>query len=102
LVITENGAAFDDIADETGYVHDADRVDYLATHLGAVADAQAAGVDVRGYFAWSLMDNFEWSFGYDRRFGIVRVDYESQLRTPKQSAIWWRDAIRRWRAGNES
>ncbi len=101
LVITENGAAFDDVADETSFVHDADRVEYLATHLGAVADAQEAGVDVRGYFAWSLMDNFEWSFGYDKRFGIVRVDYDSLVRTPKQSAIWWRDAIRRWRSVNE-
>ena len=71
------------------------------THLGAVADAQEAGVDVRGYFAWSLMDNFEWSFGYDKRFGIVRVDYDSLVRTPKQSAIWWRDVIRRWRSVNE-
>ena len=60
------------------------------------------GVDVRGYFAWSLMDNFEWSFGYDKRFGIVRVEYDSQLRTPKQSAIWWRDAIRRWHETHES
>ncbi len=100
LMITENGAAFDDVADETGFVHDLNRVSYLASHLGAVADAQAAGADIRGYFAWSLMDNFEWGHGYDMRFGIIRVDYESQLRTPKQSAIWWRDAIRRWREVN--
>jgi beta-glucosidase len=100
LVITENGAAFDDVADETGFVRDDDRVAYLSAHLAAVADAQAAGADVRGYFAWSLMDNFEWSHGYDKRFGIVRVDYESQIRTPKRSAIYWRDAIRRWRSRN--
>ena len=98
LVITENGAAFDDVADETGFVDDANRVDYLDTHLGAVADAQAAGADVRGYFAWSLMDNFEWGEGYAKRFGIVRVDYDTQARTPKRSALWWRDAIARWRS----
>jgi beta-glucosidase len=97
LVITENGAAFDDQPDETGYVRDEDRVDYLSTHLGAVADAQEAGADVRGYLAWSLMDNFEWGHGYDKRFGIVRVDYDSQIRTPKQSAVFWRDVVRRWR-----
>ncbi len=100
LVITENGAAFDDVADETGFVDDGNRVDYLTTHLGAVADAQAAGANVRGYFAWSLMDNFEWGEGYAKRFGIVRVDYDTQTRTPKRSALWWRDAIARWRAGN--
>ena len=100
LVITENGAAFDDVADETGFVDDGNRVDYLNTHLGAVADAQAAGANVRGYFAWSLMDNFEWGEGYAKRFGIVRVDYDTQTRTPKRSALWWRDAIARWRAGN--
>jgi beta-glucosidase len=98
LVITESGAAFDDEPDETGYVHDDDRTAYLAAHLRAVADAQAAGADVRGYFAWSLMDNFEWGHGYDKRFGIVRVDYRSQERTLKQSALWYRDAIAHWRS----
>jgi beta-glucosidase len=97
LVITDSGAAFDDSADETGFVHDDDRTSYLAAHLGAVADAQAKGADVRGYFAWSLMDNFEWGHGYDKRFGLVRVDYDTQIRTPKQSAVWYRDAIRHWR-----
>jgi len=98
LVITENGAAFDDVPDESGFVADADRVAYLAEHLGAVADAQAGGADVRGYFAWSLLDNFEWAEGYGKRFGIVRVNYQTQARVPKQSALWWRDAIRHWRA----
>ncbi|HEX4701228.1 MAG TPA: GH1 family beta-glucosidase [Pseudonocardiaceae bacterium] len=97
LVITENGAAFDDQPDENGFVRDDDRTAYLAEHLRAVAAAIARGADVRGYFAWSLMDNFEWSYGYDKRFGIVRVNYETQERTLKQSAIWYRDTIRRAR-----
>jgi beta-glucosidase len=62
-----------------------------------VAGAIGRGADVRGYFAWSLMDNFEWSYGYDKRFGIVRVNYETLERTPKQSALWYRDTIRRVR-----
>ncbi|HEY0808282.1 MAG TPA: GH1 family beta-glucosidase, partial [Pseudonocardiaceae bacterium] len=97
LVVTENGAAFDDQPDEHGFVADDDRTEYLAEHLRAVAAAVAQGADVRGYFAWSLMDNFEWSYGYDKRFGIVRVDYETLERTPKQSALWYRDTIRRVR-----
>jgi beta-glucosidase len=101
LVVTENGAAFDDVADENDFVDDVDRTQYLATHLGAVADAQAAGADVRGYFAWSLLDNFEWNQGYAKRFGIVRVDYPTQRRTAKRSAIFWQEAIRRWRATHE-
>ncbi|GAA4856980.1 GH1 family beta-glucosidase [Kitasatospora terrestris] len=98
LVITENGAAYDDKPDATGFVADADRTEYLASHLAAVAEARAGGADVRGYFAWSLLDNFEWAYGYDKRFGIVRVDYETQERTPKQSALWLRDTIARVRA----
>jgi beta-glucosidase len=97
LVITENGAAFDDQADDGNFVADDNRTDYLAGHLRAVAEAMTRGADVRGYFAWSLMDNFEWSYGYDKRFGIVRVDYQTQERTPKQSALWYRDTIRRVR-----
>ena len=96
-VVTENGAAFDDRADESGFVRDDDRTDYLAAHIAAVADARAQGADVRGYFAWSLMDNFEWAEGYGKRFGIVHVDYPTQTRTPKQSALWLRDAIARLR-----
>lgn len=97
IVITENGAAFVDKPDADGYVDDEDRVEYLASHIAAVAQARAAGTDVRGYFAWSLMDNFEWAYGYDKRFGIVRVDYETQRRIPKRSALWYRDTIRRVR-----
>ncbi|WP_405929447.1 GH1 family beta-glucosidase [Streptomyces griseus] len=93
-VITENGAAFDDTVAADGSVPDADRTAYLADHIAAVVAARARGADVRGYFAWSLMDNFEWAYGYDKRFGIVRVDYDTQLRTLKGSAKWYRDTIR--------
>ncbi len=98
LVITENGAAFADEADDDGFVRDDDRTGYLAAHIAAVADARSQGADIRGYFAWSLLDNFEWAYGYEKRFGIVRVDYATQRRTPKQSALWLRDTIRTLRA----
>ncbi|EGE41569.1 beta-glucosidase [Streptomyces sp. SID4928] len=93
-VITENGAAFDDTVAADGSVPDADRTAYLADHIAAVVAARAQGADVRGYFAWSLLDNFEWAYGYDKRFGIVRVDYDTQVRTLKDSAKWYRDTIR--------
>jgi beta-glucosidase len=93
-VITENGAAFDDAVAADGSVPDADRTAYVADHIAAVAAARERGADVRGYFAWSLMDNFEWAYGYDKRFGIVRVDYDTQARTLKDSAKWYRDTIR--------
>ncbi|MFL0026572.1 GH1 family beta-glucosidase [Streptomyces sp. NBUL23] len=93
-VITENGAAFDDTVAADGSVPDADRTAYLADHIAAVVAARAQGADVRGYFAWSLLDNFEWAYGYDKRFGIVRVDYDTQARTLKDSAKWYRDTIR--------
>jgi beta-glucosidase len=94
LYVTENGAAFDDEVGAGGEIDDADRVAYFARHLDAVADAREAGADIRGYFAWSLMDNFEWGYGYDKRFGIVHVDYETQQRTVKQSGHWFSDTIR--------
>ena len=97
IVITENGAAFDDPPAGNGMVEDPRRVAYLEGHLDAVARAIADGVDVRGYFAWSLMDNFEWSRGYAKRFGIVHVDYETQRRTVKRSGEWYRDLIARTR-----
>ncbi|MCG8922702.1 GH1 family beta-glucosidase [Lentzea sp. CC55] len=97
MVITENGAAFDDLDVVDGRVADADRVEYLRSHIAAVAEAVRAGADVRGYLAWSLMDNFEWGYGYAKRFGIVRVDYETQRRMPKQSALWFRDLVTRQR-----
>ncbi|MEE1927110.1 GH1 family beta-glucosidase [Streptomyces sp. TRM 70351] len=93
-VITENGAAFDDGPVTGGAVHDEERVRYLADHIAAVAAAREQGADVRGYFAWSLMDNFEWAYGYDKRFGIVHVDYATQVRTLKDSALWYRDTVR--------
>ncbi len=87
LSVTENGAAYDDVLSPDGAVHDADRVAFLEDHLGAILDAIDAGVPVYGYFYWSLMDNFEWAWGYDKRFGIVRVDYKTQERSLKDSAI---------------
>ena len=101
LVITENGAAYDDEPDPAGFVHDDDRTAYLSSHIAAVAAARQQGADLRGYFAWSLMDNFEWSYGYAKRFGIVRVDYDTQVRTPKQSAHWYADVIHRTRTSGE-
>ena len=86
--ITENGAAYDDVV-TAGAVHDADRLAFLDAHLRALHDAIEQGVDVRGYFAWSLLDNFEWAYGYGQRFGIVHVDYDTQVRTPKDSALWY-------------
>ena len=76
-----------------GAVHDPQRVAYLDAHLRAVADAIADGVDVRGYYTWSLLDNFEWAEGYSKRFGLVHVDYATQRRTPKDSYGWYRDLI---------
>lgn len=89
LVITENGAAFDDHVDADGRVRDVQRVSYVHDHLAAVAAAMDAGADVRGYFLWSLLDNFEWAWGYSRRFGIIRVDFDTLERTWKDSAHWY-------------
>ena len=88
IYITENGAMADDVV-EDGAVHDVGRQQFIEQHLHAMLDAMDQGVDVRGYFVWSLMDNFEWSYGYSHRFGIVHVDYETQTRTPKDSALWF-------------
>ena len=95
LYITENGAAFlDQSHNDAGVVDDRDRVTFLGNHLIACHDAIAAGVDLRGYFVWSLLDNFEWSHGLAKRFGLVRVDYASLRRTPKRSFHFYRDVIR--------
>jgi beta-glucosidase len=93
LLITENGAAFDDRVNGADVVEDPRRVAYIEGHLDAVEDAIAAGVDVRGYYVWSLLDNFEWEHGYSQRFGIVYVDFETQRRIPKRSALWYRNRI---------
>ncbi|MEJ8632770.1 GH1 family beta-glucosidase [Streptomyces sp. MS2.AVA.5] len=94
LVITENGAAFDDYVDPAGQVLDPDRIAYLHGHLAAVHSAIESGVDVRGYFLWSLLDNFEWGYGYSKRFGAVYVDYATGRRIPKASARWYADVAR--------
>ncbi|MEV4427467.1 GH1 family beta-glucosidase [Streptomyces sp. R-07] len=89
LVISENGAAYEDVVGPDGSVHDPERAAYVHAHLEAVHRAMADGVDVRGYFLWSLLDNFEWAYGYAKRFGAVRVDYDTLERTPKSSARWY-------------
>ena len=94
LIITENGAAFADTVSADGQVHDEPRLRYLQDHFAAVHEAMRQGVQVDGYFVWSLLDNFEWASGYEKRFGIVHVDYATQQRTLKQSALWYRDFLR--------
>lgn len=88
LFITENGSAYEDVVAADGSVDDPERLDYLQKHLAACAEAVEKDLPLQGYFVWSLMDNFEWAWGYSRRFGIVHVDYETQTRTPKASARW--------------
>ncbi|MGY1858220.1 GH1 family beta-glucosidase [Modestobacter sp. SYSU DS0290] len=95
MFITENGSAWPDAVGADGQVEDPERVDYLLRHLAAMTEAIDGGADVRGYFAWSLMDNYEWARGYEQRFGIVHVDYDTQVRTPKQSARVYADVLRR-------
>ncbi|WP_338848341.1 GH1 family beta-glucosidase [Massilia sp. W12] len=92
LYVTENGAAYADVLQQ-GRVHDVERCRYLQMHIGAMRQAMQDGADVRAYFAWSWMDNFEWAFGYSKRFGLVYVDYASQQRYLKDSAYWYRDWI---------
>lgn len=92
IYITENGAAYPDQV-ENGQVHDRDRAMYIRQHLEQALRARADGVDVRGYFVWSLLDNFEWAFGFDKRFGIVHVDFETQHRTWKDSAKWYQQVL---------
>jgi len=94
LYITENGAAFYDPPTADGEVQDPLRVDYFRTHLRAAHDAIERGVDLRGYFAWSLFDNLEWSLGFAKRFGIVHVDFETLKRTPKASSRFYSEVIR--------
>jgi beta-glucosidase len=93
LYVTENGASFNDYLDPNGEVVDTERIDYLDGYLAACADALANGVDLRGYYAWSFLDNFEWAEGYSKRFGLVFVDYRTQERIPKRSAQWYAQLI---------
>jgi beta-glucosidase len=93
--VTENGACYDDPLAADGAVHDEDRVAYLRDHLAAARAALAAGVKLRGYFVWSLLDNFEWAEGYSRRFGVIHVDFATLKRTPKSSFAFLADAMRR-------
>lgn len=95
LYITENGAAYDDAPDASGRIRDERRIRYLQKHARALQDALDHGVNLKGYFQWSLLDNFEWAFGYQKRFGMVWVDYETQERRPKDSAYWYRDLIQK-------
>lgn len=94
IYITENGAAMPDKPDASGFVDDQDRIAYLRTHLTAADRAMKAGVDLRGYFTWSLMDNLEWTLGFSKRFGLIRCDFETLKRTPKASARWYSEFIR--------
>ena len=95
LYVTENGAAYDDRLTPDGAIHDPERIAYLQGHLAAVHEAITAGVDLCGYFAWSLLDNFEWAFGFSRRFGLIHVNYDSLARTVKSSGHWFAAAIAR-------
>lgn len=93
LYVTENGVAYDDEVGENGEVADAERAAFVRDHVAATLDAIEQGADVRGYFCWSLMDNYEWTWGYGKRFGLVRVDYDTQVRTVKQSGREYADII---------
>ncbi|HNA73472.1 MAG TPA: family 1 glycosylhydrolase, partial [Candidatus Obscuribacter sp.] len=94
LYVTENGAAYEDLVTQAGRINDTKRLEYLRRHIEQVALAIEDGVDVRGYFAWSLLDNFEWAEGYDRRFGIVHVDFATQERRIKDSGLWYAETAR--------
>jgi beta-glucosidase len=93
VYVTENGSAWADQITADGQVHDGDRLRYLEEHLAACGRAVGRGVPLAGYFAWSLLDNFEWADGYSRRFGLVFVDFGSQARIPKASARWYAGLI---------
>ncbi len=93
IYVLENGTASDDTPDSAGHVVDAGRIAYLQAYTDAMRQAISAGADVRGYFVWSLLDNFEWTSGYSQRFGLVYVDFPTQRRIPKASARWYADLI---------
>jgi beta-glucosidase len=93
LLVTENGAAFADIVDAHGQIHDLQRIDYLREHISSVGRVVEQGVPVQGYLVWSLLDNYEWAEGYSKRFGIVYVDYATQQRLVKDSGHWYASLI---------
>jgi beta-glucosidase len=93
LFITENGAAFRDEMDANGQLPDDERIRFLESHISQAARAAVDGCSLKGYFVWTLLDNFEWAHGYGKRFGLIHIDYETQRRTPKRSAFWYRDVI---------
>ena len=93
IFLTENGAAFDDVPGPDGVVQDEARIAFLRDHVAVAGQALAAGVPLIGYLVWSLLDNFEWAEGYAKRFGLVHVDFETQVRTPKASAQWFRGLV---------
>ncbi len=97
--ITENGSAYPDTVAPDGSVHDPERAAYLTAHLAACARAARRGAPVAGYYAWSLLDNFEWAYGYDKRFGLVHVDYATQRRTVKSSGRHYAGIIAAHRSG---
>jgi beta-glucosidase len=94
IYITENGAAYDDVLSKDKRVHDVKRIDYIKRHLIKVSELNEQGADIKGYFIWSLMDNYEWVFGYSKRFGIIYIDYNTQRRILKDSALWYKDLIK--------
>jgi beta-glucosidase len=91
--ITENGAAFADLIEESGNIRDGERIDYLRSHLAACKTAIDAGIPIKGYYVWSLIDNFEWAHGYSKRFGIVHVDFDSGERSLKDSYRFYQTVI---------
>lgn len=97
IYLTENGAAFKDVKVD-GHIHDTQRTDYICRHIAAVGAALHQGVNIQGYMVWSLLDNFEWASGYEKRFGIIHVDYTTQQRTLKDSALWYREFLRHSKA----
>ncbi|WP_413376511.1 GH1 family beta-glucosidase [Alkalihalobacillus sp. 1P02AB] len=95
IYITENGAAYDDVLESDGRVHDRERTNYIEQHLMAVQELNDEGMNIAGYYLWSLFDNFEWAFGYEKRFGIIYVDFETQNRYWKDSALRYKDIVKR-------
>lgn len=93
MYVTENGVTYDNGLSADGEVHDNRRIDYLNDHLLSIESAIARGADVRGYFQWSLMDNFEWAEGFNKRFGIVHVDFDAQVRTVKDSGKFYAKVV---------